>query len=150
MSRSDRSCPAKKPLPAPVSSTARMPGCIATRSSASRSRRCISGLNALSLSGRFSVRVSTPASCETRIDDMGKAYNPLMAKVYDLILVEKKERVGVITLNRPKQLNALNQQLMQELAEALYDFEADEGIGAIVVTGSEMAFGVGADIGAMK
>jgi enoyl-CoA hydratase len=73
-----------------------------------------------------------------------------MAKVYDLILVEKKERVGVITLNRPKQLNALNQQLMQELAEALYDFDADEGIGAIVVTGSEKAFAAGADIGAMK
>jgi enoyl-CoA hydratase len=73
-----------------------------------------------------------------------------MAKVYDLILVEKKERVGVITLNRPKQLNALNPQLMQELAQALYDFDADEGIGAIVVTGSEKAFAAGADIVAMK
>ena len=73
-----------------------------------------------------------------------------MAKVYDLILVEKKERVGVITLNRPKQLNALNPQLMQELAKALYDFDADEGVGAIVVTGSEKAFAAGADIGAMK
>jgi enoyl-CoA hydratase len=73
-----------------------------------------------------------------------------MAKVYDLILVEKKERVGVITLNRPKQLNALNEQLMQELAKALYDFDADEGVGAIVITGSEKAFAAGADIGAMK
>jgi enoyl-CoA hydratase len=69
---------------------------------------------------------------------------------YELILVEKKDRVGVVTLNRPKQLNALNPQLMQELAKALYDFDADEGIGAIVITGSEKAFAAGADIGAMK
>jgi len=81
---------------------------------------------------------------------MGKAYNPAMAKVYDLILVEQKERVGVVTLNRPKQLNALNPQLMQELGKALQDFDADEGIGAIVITGSEKAFAAGADIGAMK
>jgi enoyl-CoA hydratase len=73
-----------------------------------------------------------------------------MAKVYDLILVEKKERVGVITLNRPKQLNALNPQLMQELGKALQDFDADEGVGAIVISGSEKAFAAGADIGAMK
>jgi enoyl-CoA hydratase len=73
-----------------------------------------------------------------------------MAKVYDLILVEQKERVGVVTLNRPKQLNALNPQLMQELGKALQDFDADEGIGAIVITGSEKAFAAGADIGAMK
>jgi enoyl-CoA hydratase len=73
-----------------------------------------------------------------------------MPKVYDLILVEQKQRVGVVTLNRPKQMNALNPQLMQELAEALYDFDADDGIGAIVVTGSEKAFAAGADIGAMK
>ena len=81
---------------------------------------------------------------------MGKAYNPPVAKVYDLILVEQKERVGVVTLNRPKQLNALNPQLMQELGKALQDFDADEGIGAIVITGSEKAFAAGADIGAMK
>jgi enoyl-CoA hydratase len=69
---------------------------------------------------------------------------------YDLILVEKRERVGLVTLNRPKQLNALNPQLMQELAKALYDFDADEGIGAVVITGSEKAFAAGADIGVMK
>jgi enoyl-CoA hydratase len=69
---------------------------------------------------------------------------------YELILVEKKERVGVVTLNRPKQMNALNPLLMQELAKALYEFDADEGIGAIVITGSEKAFAAGADIGAMK
>ena len=69
---------------------------------------------------------------------------------YELILAEKKDRVGLITLNRPKQLNALNPQLMQELARALYDFDADEGIGAILITGSEKAFAAGADIGVMK
>ncbi|MGE5640588.1 MAG: enoyl-CoA hydratase [Clostridia bacterium] len=69
---------------------------------------------------------------------------------YDLILVERRERVGVVTLNRPKQMNALNAQLMQELAKALYEFDADEGIGAILITGSEKAFAAGADIAAMK
>ena len=69
---------------------------------------------------------------------------------YELILAEKKGRVGVVTLNRPKQMNALNAQLMQELAKALYAFDADEGVGCIVVTGSEKAFAAGADIAAMK
>ena len=69
---------------------------------------------------------------------------------YDLITVEQKGRVGVITLNRPKQLNALNAQLMQELGAALYAFDANDGVGAIVITGSEKAFAAGADIGAMK
>ena len=69
---------------------------------------------------------------------------------YELILAEQKGRVGVITLNRPKQMNALNAQLMQELAKALYAFDADEGVGCIVITGSEKAFAAGADIAAMK
>jgi len=68
----------------------------------------------------------------------------------ELITVEQKGRVGLITLNRPKQLNALNPQLMQELGAALQAFGADEGIGAIVITGSEKAFAAGADIGVMK
>lgn len=68
----------------------------------------------------------------------------------DFIKLEQQERVGIITLNRPKQLNALNAELMQELAKALYGYDADEGIGAIVITGSEKAFAAGADIGAMK
>jgi enoyl-CoA hydratase len=69
---------------------------------------------------------------------------------YELILAEKKGRVGVITLNRPKQMNALNAQVMQELAKALYAFDADEGVGCIVITGNEKAFAAGADIAAMK
>ena len=69
---------------------------------------------------------------------------------YELIQTETKGRVGLITLNRPKQLNALNPQLMQELGKALYAYDADEGIGAIVITGNEKAFAAGADIGVMK
>ncbi|HJS37324.1 MAG TPA: enoyl-CoA hydratase [Burkholderiales bacterium] len=69
---------------------------------------------------------------------------------YELILAETKGRVGVITLNRPKQMNALNAQLMQELAKALYAFDADDGVGCIVITGNEKAFAAGADIAAMK
>lgn len=69
---------------------------------------------------------------------------------YEFILVERRDRVGLVTLNRPKQLNALNAQLMQELGAALHEFDADDGIGAMVITGNEKAFAAGADIGAMK
>ena len=69
---------------------------------------------------------------------------------YEFILSEKQGRVGVITFNRPKQMNALNAQVMQELAKALYVFDADEGVGCIVITGSDKAFAAGADIAAMK
>jgi len=69
---------------------------------------------------------------------------------YTYILVEKKDRVGLITLNRPKQLNALCDGLMDEVGAALSDFEADDGIGCIVITGSEKAFAAGADISMMK
>jgi enoyl-CoA hydratase len=58
-------------------------------------------------------------------------------------------KVGVITLNRPKQLNALSDQLMDELGDALLAFDADASIGCIIVTGSEKAFAAGADIGLM-
>ena len=58
-------------------------------------------------------------------------------------------RVGIVTLNRPKQLNALNDQLMDELGAALKSFDADPAIGCMLVTGSEKAFAAGADIGAM-
>ena len=69
---------------------------------------------------------------------------------YENILVETRGRVGLVTLNRPKALNALNDALMNELGEALAAFDADEGIGAIVITGSDKAFAAGADIGVMK
>jgi enoyl-CoA hydratase len=68
---------------------------------------------------------------------------------YETILVEQRGKVGLVTLNRPKQLNALNDQLMNELGEALSKFDADDSVGCMVITGSEKAFAAGADIGAM-
>jgi enoyl-CoA hydratase len=68
---------------------------------------------------------------------------------FEMILTETIGKVGLITLNRPKQLNALNDQLMTELGTALDNYEADDNIGCIVITGSEKAFAAGADIGAM-
>ena len=67
----------------------------------------------------------------------------------ELITVRTEGRAGIITLNRPKQLNALNDQLMTELGAALQAFDGDEAIGCMIITGSEKAFAAGADIGAM-
>jgi len=66
-----------------------------------------------------------------------------------LVLADTIGRVGLITLNRPKQLNALNDALMDALGSALLAFDADPAIGAIVITGSDKAFAAGADIAAM-
>ena len=69
---------------------------------------------------------------------------------YEVIEVRTEaEKVGIITLNRPKALNALNDQLMDELGQALKAFDADPKIGCIILTGSEKAFAAGADITAM-
>jgi enoyl-CoA hydratase len=65
---------------------------------------------------------------------------------FETILTSTRGRVGVVTLNRPQALNALNLTLMREVVEAVEAFDADESIGAIVVTGSERAFAAGADI----
>ncbi|WP_159500265.1 enoyl-CoA hydratase-related protein [Microbacterium sp. 18062] len=65
---------------------------------------------------------------------------------YETILVEQRGRVGWITLNRPQALNALNSVLAGELAAAVAAFDSDEGVGCIVLTGSERAFAAGADI----
>ncbi len=69
---------------------------------------------------------------------------------YEHVIVEIRNQVGVITLNRPKALNALCGALMDELESALDEFEANDDIGCIVVTGSEKAFAAGADITEMK
>lgn len=66
------------------------------------------------------------------------------------IRVETQGRVGLIALHRPQQLNALNDALMDALGAALQAFDADPGIGAIVITGSDKAFAAGADIDAMQ
>ncbi|GMV33966.1 MAG: enoyl-CoA hydratase [Chloroflexi bacterium] len=65
---------------------------------------------------------------------------------YTTILTETRGRVGVVTLNRPKAMNAFNQQMLGELFDALEAFDKDQAIGAIVVTGNEKAFAAGADI----
>ncbi len=67
----------------------------------------------------------------------------------EFITLRTEGRVGIVTLNRPKQLNALNDQLMVELGTALQAFDASDDIGCMVITGSEKAFAAGADIGAM-
>jgi len=69
---------------------------------------------------------------------------------YEFIHATTRGRVALITLNRPKQMNALNPKLMQELGEALYGVDADDGVGAIVITGNDKAFAAGADIAVMK
>ena len=69
---------------------------------------------------------------------------------YETILVETRDNVGLIRLNRPKMLNALNSILLKELMEMLEIFDADETIGAMVVTGSDEAFAAGADIKEMS
>ena len=69
---------------------------------------------------------------------------------YETILVDREGAVGVVTLNRPDSMNALDDVLMDELAAALDCFEADEAIGSIVITGSNKAFAAGADIKEMQ
>jgi enoyl-CoA hydratase len=64
----------------------------------------------------------------------------------ELILTETRGRVGLITLNRPQAMNALNNQLMRELMDALEAFDKNDAIGAMVITGNEKAFAAGADI----
>lgn len=69
---------------------------------------------------------------------------------FETILTERIDRVAVITLNRPKALNALNSQVMNEVTTAAAEFDADQGTGAIIITGSEKAFAAGADIKEMS
>jgi len=68
---------------------------------------------------------------------------------YQNIIVETRGKVGLITLDRPKAMNALNDRLIDEISAALDGFEADPNIGCMVITGSDKAFAAGADIGAM-
>jgi len=69
---------------------------------------------------------------------------------FENIIVETRGRVGLVTLNRPRMLNALNDRLMDELGQALLAFDADDTIGAMVITGNDKAFAAGADIAAMS
>ena len=67
-------------------------------------------------------------------------------QTYETILVDRDGRVGTLTVNRPQALNALNSQVMHELTSAAATFDADPGIGAIIITGNAKAFAAGADI----
>jgi enoyl-CoA hydratase len=69
---------------------------------------------------------------------------------YETILIETRRRVGLITLNRPKALNAINRLLTEELLSAAEAFDADPAVGCLVITGSERAFAAGADIKEMQ
>ncbi|MDI7864758.1 enoyl-CoA hydratase [Rhizobiaceae bacterium n13] len=69
---------------------------------------------------------------------------------YETILVKTKDAVGLVTINRPQALNALNSKVMTELQQALAAFQADAAVGAVVLTGSEKAFAAGADIKEMQ
>lgn len=69
-----------------------------------------------------------------------------MSTMYETILIETRERVGLVRINRPKARNALNSTLLHELNDALEAFDADPEIGAMVITGDEIAFAAGADI----
>src|SRR6185312_15943502 len=82
-----------------------------------------------------------------RFDRMASAF-PWRARLmsYENIQVETKGAVGIVTLNRPKALNALCAALIAELGQALDAFEADDAVGCVIVTGSEKAFAAGADI----
>ena len=73
----------------------------------------------------------------------------MASTAYEHILTETRGSVGLLTLNRPKALNALNDTLMNELGAALLAWDQDDQIGAMVITGSDKAFAAGADIGAM-
>src|SRR3981081_4438528 len=72
-----------------------------------------------------------------------------MTPSYETILVETQGRVGIVRLNRPQRMNALNDAVAREVGVALGAFDADANIGAIVITGNDKAFAAGADIGAM-
>jgi enoyl-CoA hydratase len=68
---------------------------------------------------------------------------------YNSILVETRGKVGLVTLNRPKAMNALNEEILRELVQALLVFDGEAGIGSILITGNERAFAAGADIKSM-
>src|SRR5882757_983911 len=72
------------------------------------------------------------------------------AVAYETIIVETRGKIGLITLNRPQALNALNSQVLTELVAAVKEFSANADIGAMVLTGSEKAFAAGADIKEMQ
>src|SRR5256886_17042002 len=80
-----------------------------------------------------------------RRDSMPAEPKPRTAMSSETIIVERRGRVGIVRLNRPQALNALNVTLMDELLGAVEAFDADAGVGCILITGSDKAFAAGAD-----
>src|SRR5262249_44677957 len=95
-------------------------------------------------------REKMDARCRTRSTAAQVSPNGGTPMAYETIIAETKGRVGLIRLNRPSALNALNAQLIAEMSQALDAFEDDAGIGCIVITGSDKAFAAGADIKEMQ
>ena len=101
----------------------------------------------LRLSSAASLRVLCPTMTTSR------TLSTSLPLSYEFILTEKKgekQDVGLITLNRPRALNALCDGLMAEVSEALKEYDSDSTVGAIVLTGSQKAFAAGADIAEMQ
>ena len=98
------------------------------------------------------VRTPVAAPFRQQPDDQNAGPGPLRENTmaYENITVDRRGRVGLITLNRPKALNALNGALIGELNAVLDSFAEEEGIGAVVITGNEKAFAAGADITEMR
>ncbi|MBX7277621.1 enoyl-CoA hydratase/isomerase family protein [Pseudomonas sp. ERGC3:05] len=102
----------------------------------------------MSTSSTPSVSTSkkSPLHVSAPLNDAGSNVDAFSKLQYETILVERRGRVGIITLNRPKSLNAINVLMSQEVVSALRGFDADENVGAIVIVGSPRAFAAGADI----
>lgn len=92
----------------------------------------------------------TTTTTETTEEGRGVTQHHQDVAQYRNIMVERRGRVGLVTLNRPSALNALNTALMNELVEAVTDMDRDPGVGAVVITGSTKAFAAGADIKEMS
>src|SRR5262245_27433608 len=146
-----RSCTRCLPWPA-TSGSRSWPKVSSPQSRSSTCARSAATLpRATSTRGRWRATASSTTSiCRRLLATTSFLLTEFDLMNYETILVTRRERVGLITLNRPQALNALNDRLMDELGSALLEFDKDDGIGAIVVTGNEKAFAAGADIGAMK
>src|SRR3546814_7825925 len=94
----------------------------------------------------YEMRISDWSSDVCSSDLVDTAITETRMPDYQTLLVEKRGRVTLITLNRPQALNALNAQVLDDLLAALAAFDADEGQGCAVLTGSDKAFAAGADI----
>ena len=90
--------------------------------------------------------MATKTSEKKPTESVAQTKDSSVTAEYKMIIVEQRESVGLITLNRPRFLNALNRQLANETLAALKAFDANDSIGAIVITGSPRAFAAGADI----